>query len=68
MRIKAVLTAATIAEEFRDQARTELKIIEEVIHREHTEHRREQLKREDIQLQEQASQAYHRTQQMRSEP
>jgi hypothetical protein len=49
------------------QARTELKIIEEVIHREHTEHRREQLQREDIQIQERASQAYHRTQEMRSE-
>ena len=48
-------------------ARTELKIIEEVIHREHTEHRREQLKHEDIQIQEQASQAYHRTREMRSE-
>jgi flagellar biosynthesis chaperone FliJ len=48
-------------------ARTELKIIEEVIHREHTEHRREQLRHEDIQMQEQASQAYHRMQEMRSE-
>lgn len=48
-------------------ARTELKIIEEVIHREHTEHRREQLKHEDLQMQEQASQAYHRMQEMRSE-
>ena len=48
-------------------ARTELKIIEEVIHREHTEHRREQLKHEDIQMQEQASQAYHRMREIRSE-
>ena len=48
-------------------ARTELKIIEEVIHREHTEHRREQLKHEDIQMQAQASQAYHRMQEIRSE-
>lgn len=49
------------------RARTELKIIEEVIHREHTEHRREQLKHEDIQMQEQASQAYHRMREIRSE-
>ena len=48
-------------------ARTELKIIEEVIHREHTEHRREQLKHEDIQMQEQASQVYHRMREIRSE-
>ena len=56
-----------LALEHHSHARTELKIIEEVIHREHTEHRREQLKHEDIQMQEQASQAYHRMQEMRSE-
>ena len=49
------------------QARAELKIMEEVIHREQTEHRREQLKREEIQMQEQASQAYYRMQEIRSE-
>jgi flagellar biosynthesis chaperone FliJ len=49
------------------QARAELRIIEEVIHREQTAHRREQLKHEEIQIQEQASQAYHRMQDMRSE-
>ena len=48
-------------------ARAELKIMEEVIHREQSEHRREQLKREEIQLQEQASQAYYRMQEIRSE-
>lgn len=48
-------------------ARAELKIMEEVIHREQSEHRREQLKREEIQLQEQASQAYYRMQENRSE-
>ena len=56
-----------LALEHHSHARTELKIIEEVIHREHTEHRREQLKHEDIQMQEQASQAYNRMQEMRSE-
>ncbi len=49
------------------QARAELKIMEEVIHREQTAHRRAQLKREEIQLQEQASQAYYRMQEIRSE-
>ncbi len=49
------------------QARAELKIMEEVIHREQTAHRREQLKHEEIQMQEQASQAYHRMQEIRSE-
>lgn len=48
-------------------ARAELKIIEEVIHREQTEHRRTQLKREEVQLQEQASQACYRMQEIRSE-
>jgi flagellar biosynthesis chaperone FliJ len=48
-------------------ARAELKIIEEVIHREHTEHRRAELKREEVQMQEQASQAYYRMQGIRSE-
>ena len=48
-------------------ARTELKTLEEVIQREHAAHRREQLKREEIQLQEQASQAYYRIQEIRSE-
>ncbi len=56
-----------LALEHHSHARTELKIIEEVIHREHTEHRREQLKHEEIEMQEQASQAYHRMQEMRSE-
>jgi flagellar biosynthesis chaperone FliJ len=56
-----------LALEHHSHARTELKIIEEVIHREHTEHRREQLRHEDIQIQEQASQAYHRMQELRSE-
>ena len=55
-----------LALEHHSHARTELKIIEEVIHREHTEHRREQLKHEEIQMQEQASQAYHRMQEIRS--
>lgn len=55
-----------LALEHHSHARTELKIIEEIIHREHTEHRREQLRHEDIQLQEQASQAYHRMQELRS--
>ena len=49
------------------QARSDLKIMEEVIHREQSEHRREQLKREETQLQEQASQAYYRMQEIRSE-
>ncbi|MDA1232328.1 MAG: hypothetical protein O2856_16265, partial [Planctomycetota bacterium] len=48
-------------------ARTELKIIEEVVRREHTEHRRAQSKHEDIQLQEQASQAYQRMQDIRND-
>ncbi len=56
-----------LALEHHSHARAELKIIEEVIHREHTEHRREQLRHEDIQIQEQASQAYHRMQELRSE-
>ncbi len=55
-----------LALEHHSHARTELKIIEEVIHREHTEHRREQMKHEEIQMQEQASQAYHRMQEIRS--
>lgn len=41
--------------------------MEEVIHREQAEHRREQLKREEVQLQEQASQAYYRMQEIKSE-
>ncbi len=45
-------------------ARAELKIVEEVIHREHTEHRREQLRKEEHQLQEQAVQAYFRNQEL----
>ena len=45
-------------------ARAELKIVEEVIHREHTEHRREQLRKEEHQLQEQAVQAYYRNQEL----
>lgn len=48
-------------------ARTELKIIEEVVHREYTEHRRAQMKHEEIQLQEQASQAYHRMRDIRND-
>ena len=48
-------------------ARAELKIMEEVIHREQAEHRREQLKREEVQMQEQASQAYYRMQEIRCE-
>lgn len=48
-------------------ARTELKIIEEVVHQEQTEHRRAQMKHEEIQLQEQASQAYHRMQDIRND-
>jgi flagellar biosynthesis chaperone FliJ len=58
----------TLALQQHKAARAELKIIEEVIHREQTEHRRAQLKREEIQLQEQASQAYYRVQGNRSEP
>jgi len=49
-------------------ARAELRIIEEVIHREHTEHRRAELRREEVQMQEQASQAYYRMLEVRSEP
>ena len=45
-------------------ARAELKIVEEVIHREHTEHRREQLRQEEHQLQEQAVHAYYRNQEL----
>jgi flagellar export protein FliJ len=46
------------------QARAELKIVEEVIHREHTEHQREQLRQQEHQMQEQASQAFHRKQEL----
>jgi flagellar export protein FliJ len=42
------------------QARAELRIVEEMIHREHAEHRREQLRVEEHQLQEQAAQSYYR--------
>ncbi len=42
------------------QARAELKIVEEVIHREHKEYRHEQLRIEEHQLQEQAVQTYYR--------
>lgn len=42
------------------QARAELKIVEEVIQRERTEYRHDQLKAEDDQLQEQAAQTYYR--------
>ncbi|HQX49387.1 MAG TPA: hypothetical protein PLY87_27270 [Planctomycetaceae bacterium] len=48
-------------------ARTELKTMEEIIQREQAEHRQAQLKREEIQLQEQALQAYFRTRPLRSE-
>lgn len=46
------------------QARAELKIVEEMIQRERSEHRRQQLKEQENQLQEQASQAYYREQQL----
>lgn len=46
------------------QSRGELKIVEEVIHRERTEHRREQLRQEEHQLQEQAAQAFFRNQEI----
>lgn len=52
------LLQAALAEH--KQARAELKIVEEVIQRERTEHRHEQLKAEDAQLQEQAAQTYYR--------
>lgn len=42
------------------QARAELRIVEEVVHREHTEHRREQMRVEENQLLEQAVQTYYR--------
>lgn len=42
------------------QARAELKIVEEMIQREHAEHRREQLRVEEHQLQEQAAQTFYR--------
>ncbi len=45
-------------------ARAELKVVEEVIHREYTEHRREQLRKEEHQLQEQTVQAYYRNQEL----
>lgn len=48
-------------------ARAELRIIEEVIHREHTEHRRAERRREEVQMQEQASQAYYKMLEVRSE-
>jgi hypothetical protein len=48
--------------EHHKQARAELKIVEEVIHREQTEHRYEQLRLQEHQLQEQAAQAYFRAQ------
>lgn len=50
-----------------NHARVELKTVEEVIQQEHTEHRRLQLKQEEAQLQEQASQAYYRTLLIRNE-
>ncbi len=42
------------------QARAELKIVEEMIHREQTEHRREQSRVEEHQLQEQSAQTFYR--------
>jgi flagellar export protein FliJ len=49
------------------QARAELKIVEEVIQRERTEHRHEQLKAEDDQLQEQAAQTFYRNMELTRE-
>ena len=42
------------------EARAELKIVEEMIHREMTEHRKEQMRIEENQLLEQAVQTYYR--------
>lgn len=48
-------------------ARTELKVIEEMIHREHTAYRQDQLKLQEHQLQEQAAQAHYRRQELSRE-
>jgi flagellar biosynthesis chaperone FliJ len=48
-------------------ARTELKVIEEIIHQEHTTFRRDQLRLQEHQLQEQASQAHYRRQELSRE-
>jgi hypothetical protein len=53
-----------VALEQHTQSRAELNLVEKIIHREHTEHRREQLRHEEHQLLEQAVQAYHRNQQI----
>ncbi len=60
--LKAAEDKLREALEHHKHARAELKIVEEVIHRERTEHRHEQLRIQEHQLQEQAAQAYFRRQ------
>jgi hypothetical protein len=52
---------AALAMNLYTTARTELNTIADVIHREQQEHRLQQRKHEDVQLQEQASQAWHQS-------
>lgn len=48
-------------------ARSELKVVEELVHRERTEHRRKMLKAEELQNQERAMQTYYRNQALQTE-